>query len=443
MSDTIYALATTPGRAAVAIIRVSGLRAGEVLESLAGPKPPPRLAALRALRDPGTGELIDRGLVLWFPGPGSFSGEDVVEFQVHGGLAVVDALSVSLSRLLVRPAAPGEFTRRAFEHGRLELSQAEAVADLVDAETAEQRRQALKQLGGALAGRHNHWRTLLLEAAAALEASIDFPEEGLSPHDQVVELLRKLRTELAGALADRRGEQVRAGLKIAIFGPPNSGKSSLLNRLLGEEAAIVSPHAGTTRDVVTRTYEAGPFRVSLADTAGIHAAAEDVEAEGVRRAAEQCREADLRILVVDGSRCDALWAPLVRWLRKGDLMVINKADLAPGLDPGPTETVPGVTRLRASALLGTGIEAVRIALEQRISASMVGSDFPATTRERHRALLEQAFAAVGRAIDARKPEPELLAEDLRAATHALSRVTGRIGNEDVLEALFSSFCIGK
>ncbi len=444
MSDTIYALATPPGRGAVAVVRCSGPLAGAAVDTLAGGRPAPRMASLRRLR--WAGEVLDEALVLWFPAPASYTGEDGAEFHVHGGRATVEALSEALEALGLRPALPGEFTRRAFEHGRLGLAQAEAVADLVDAETAAQRRQALDQLGGALDRRHADWRRDLLALAGLLEAAVDFPDEEVPPdiRAEVAVRLNALRAELAAAVDDRRGEVVRDGFRIALLGAPNAGKSSLLNRLTGVDAVIVSPQAGTTRDVVALPYQAGPYRVWLADMAGVRASDDPVEAEGVRRALAWAADASLRLLVVDGSGDGEAWAELAGEARPGDLLVLNKADLPPGrAERLATDPPPSLAILAVSAAMGEGVAELEAWLQARVAEALGGADFPAVTRRRHRALIAEALSAVDRATAAADLSAELIAENVRLAARALERITGRVGSEDVLGEVFARFCIGK
>ncbi len=303
MAETIFALATAPGRAAVAVVRLSGLGTRAALEALGMRIPPPREARLRRLRDHG-GEVLDDALVIWTPGPGSYTGEDAAELHLHGGMAVVDAVSGALLAAGARLAEPGEFTRRAFENGKLDLAQAEAVADLVEAETEGQKRQALAQLEGALGRRYEAWREGLLEALANLEAAIDFPDEELPANvaARARPPLETLEAELAQALegADR-GERVREGYRIAIVGAPNAGKSSLLNRLIEREAAIVTATPGTTRDVIEAPLAIGGFKVLLADTAGLRETGDEIEGEGIRRAKDWANGAALRLWVVDRS----------------------------------------------------------------------------------------------------------------------------------------------
>ena len=447
MTDTIFALATAPGRAAVAVVRLSGPGAREAVSALAGSIPPAREARLRRLR--GTdGGVIDEALVLWTPAPGSYTGEDAAELHLHGGAAVVDGISEALLARGLRLAEPGEFTRRAFENGKLDLTRAEAVADLVDAETEGQRRQALAQLGGALGRRYETWREALLGALAHLEAAIDFPDEDL-PADIAARArpgLVGLEAELAEALPGaERGERVRDGYRIAIIGAPNAGKSSLLNRLLAREAAIVMATPGTTRDVIEAPLVIGGFKVLLADTAGLREAADEIEGEGVRRARAWAGAAALRLWVIDAAASDGGWRLASDAVRAGDLLLLNKADRAPGSDAGWAEThadAAGLGLLKVSATTGDGLDGLHEALHRRVAADLSGGEFPAATRARHRGRLEEALTAVRRGIQALE-SPELAAEDLRLASRALGRIAGRIDPEEVLGRIFASFCIGK
>ncbi len=447
MTDTIFALATAPGRAAVAVVRLSGPAVRPAIEALAGSAPPAREARLRRLKD-SDGCVMDEALVLWTPRPGSYTGEDAAELHLHGGSSVVDAVSEALLRLGLRLAEPGEFTRRAFENGKLDLAQAEAVADLVDAETEGQRRQALAQLGGALGRRYEAWRETLLEALTHLEAAIDFPDEEL-PADVAARarpLVEGLEAELAQALSGaERGERVRDGYRIAIIGAPNAGKSSVLNRLLNREAAIVTPVAGTTRDVIEAPVVIGGFKVVLADTAGLRRARNEIEREGVRRAEAWAETAALRLWVVDGAGNEGDWTQAKAAVQPGDLLVLNKADLGRGKDREPAgvfATVRGCRIVAISAVQGGGVENLREQIARRVSADLSGGEFPAATQARHRVRLKEALAAVRRCLAALE-SPELAAEDLRIAGRALGRVTGRIDPEEVLGRIFASFCIGK
>ncbi|MET0182938.1 MAG: tRNA uridine-5-carboxymethylaminomethyl(34) synthesis GTPase MnmE [Caulobacterales bacterium] len=435
-SDTIAALASGAGRAGVAVIRISGPGAGPALFALTQQAAPePRKAALRAFLDPRKGAAIDEGLALWFPGPGSFTGEDVVELHAHGGPAVVAALLEALLALEgMRIAEPGEFTRRAFAHGKLDLTQAEGLADLIDADTDGQRAQALRQMQGALGALYESWRARLIEAMALLEAAIDFPDEDL-PEDLAARVAPKiaiLRGEMADHLSDaQRGERVRDGYRIAILGAPNAGKSSLLNALARREAAIVSDIPGTTRDVVEVRLVMAGFPVWIADTAGLREAADVIEAEGVRRALARAEEADLRIGLVEAGQ--TVPPELQKALRSDDVVVASKSDLA----------AAGAGLIAVSVKTGTGLAELEAALSERVAAALGVQEAPALTRARHRFLLGQAAAALERAEAALFGGTELAAEELRTAAFAVGKLTGRIDVEDLLDDIFSKFCIGK
>ena len=434
---TIYALSTAPGRAALAVIRVSGPAAGSAVRALTDRDvPKPRTAALRRLVEPESGDLIDEALILWFRGPASETGEDMAEFQVHGGRAVVQGVLEALSRLPgLRPAEPGEFTRRAVLNGKLDLTAAEAVADLVEADTRRQREQALAQMQGALAQAYDGWRDRLVALMARLEAVIDFSDEEL-PDDVTLGLLDAvgdLGNEISSYLDDdRRGERLREGLQIVILGAPNVGKSSLLNRLARREAAIVSDEAGTTRDVVEVTLDLAGFAVTLADTAGLRADAGEVEREGMRRALDRADRADLKLVLADASRWDETWAVVEHQVDDNTIIVANKSDL--GHVSRETPALP------VSCSTGEGLDELIDDVSRRIEEAW-GGESPGPTRERHRAGLEQAAAALERARLGQ--ESALIAEDLRLAATALGRITGRVDVEDLLDVIFSEFCIGK
>jgi tRNA modification GTPase len=447
MRDTIFAPATAPGRAAVAVIRLSGPDAGAALQALAGARPAPRRATLRKLRD-AAGEAIDKSLALWFPGPDSYTGEDVAELHVHGGAAVVGRVTEALLALGLRLADPGEFTRRAFEAGRLSLDQAEGVADLVDAETEAQARQAVAQLEGALGRRYIRWRGALAGALAMLEAAVDFPDEEL-PEDLAERArprIAQLRDDLERAQGDaRRGERVRDGYRIALIGAPNAGKSRLFNAMLAREAAIVTATPGTTRDVLEAPLVVAGFKVLLADMAGVRETAEAIEGEGVRRARAWAESAALRLWIVDASTGLGAWREASDLVRPADILVLNKTDLPSAADGAAAASrVEGaqLTLLGISAESGDGLEALWDSVAARVAADLTGADFPPVTRARHARALADALAHLERA-DAMLEAPELAAEDLRLAARALERITGRIGAEEVLDVIFSSFCIGK
>jgi tRNA modification GTPase len=450
---TIFALSSGRPPAAIAVVRISGPRAGVALKKLIGRVPEPRKAALARVRDPASGEVIDEALALWFPAPHSETGEDVAELQLHGGQAVVAGVLEALASVEgCRPAEAGEFTRRAFENGRLDLTAVEGLADLIAAETPAQRRLAFRQLKGLIGDRAEAWRRRLIEALALVEARIDFSDEADVPENLVAPALlaaRQLRSEIAQVLADgRRGERLRDGLVVAIAGPPNAGKSTLLNRLARREAAIVSPHAGTTRDVIEVHLNLEGYPVTLLDTAGIRESSEPVEQEGIRRAQERAGAADLILWVSDASADgraasgpDKSFGDTPVWLieNKADLesnaLVANSAGLSRN---------EYIFRASISALTGLGMEVLAGTLSEFAQNYFAATESTLITRARHRSALEETLAALDRALDpAQALHEELIAEELRAAATTLGRLTGRVDVEDILDVIFRDFCIGK
>jgi tRNA modification GTPase len=433
---TIFALASGAGAAGVAVVRVSGPGAGAALVALTDrPLPRRRVATLRRLVDPASAETLDEALVLWMPGPASFTGEDVVELHIHGGRAVVAGVVEALGRRAgLRPAEPGEFTRRAFETGRMDLTAAEAVADLVAAETAAQRRQALRQMGGALARLYDGWRERLVRALAHVEAAIDFPDEDLPGGilGAATGEVAALQVAIGAHLDDGgRGERLRAGVSVAIVGAPNAGKSSLLNALAGRDVAIVSARAGTTRDVIEVHLDLAGCPVILADTAGLRETDDEIEAEGVRRARARAAAADLTVALFDATTApDDATRALVG---PETIVVRSKADLGAPLG--------GIGGLPVSARTGAGLAELLARLTAAVTDRFAAADQPALTRARHRSALIEARDALARSRSARLPE--LAAEDLRLAARALGRITGRIDVEDLLDVIFRDFCIGK
>jgi tRNA modification GTPase len=434
MTDTIFAPATAAGRAAVAVVRLSGPETKRAVKAVAGDLPPARRASVRRLRD-AAGAPIDEALVLWFPGPGSYTGEDAAELHVHGGQAVVSALVEALSAQGLRLAEPGEFTRRAFENGKLDLAQAEGVADLVEAETDAQRRQALEQLGGRLSEVQGRWREALTGALAMFEAAVDFPDEEV-PADvasRARPILEVLIGELDAAAADAvRGERVREGFRIALLGAPNAGKSTLLNALAKRDAAIVTATPGTTRDIIEVPMVLGGYKVIVADTAGIRATEDEIEAEGVRRAEAWGMSADLRIWLVDGLGDPKPTVP--DSVRIGDLILLTKRDLGEGH--------PGLPGSPFTARSPNDVAWVESLLTEAVVEALSGTEAPAATRLRHRELLAEASERLRHALT-QDEALELAAEDVRLAARALDRITGRIDPEQVLGRIFSTFCIGK
>jgi tRNA modification GTPase len=445
--DTIFAPATAPGRAAIAIIRLSGPGSRDACEAVTGAAPPPpRHAALRRLCDPARREVLDRGLVLWFPAEGSATGEDVLELQVHGGRAVVGGLLEALAGLPgLRPAEPGEFSRRAFMNGRMDLTEAEGLADLIEAETRAQARQALRQMEGELGCLYESWRDVLLSALARLEAEIDFAPEEEVPDGLLREVrpeIERLSAEIAAHLADdRRGERLRDGLTVAVIGAPNAGKSSLVNRLARRDVAIVTATPGTTRDVLEVPLDLKGFPVTVLDTAGLREVAEMVEAEGVRRARTRAESADLRLALFDGASWPDLDAETLGLIGEASLIVVNKTDLG----RVPREPlVAGQAALRLSCLTGEGFGALCEALGAEATRRLTSQGGVALTRSRHRAAVRETAEALARFCSSPDDaELVLKAEDLRLAARSLGRITGRVAVDDLLDRIFSEFCIGK
>jgi tRNA modification GTPase len=458
--STIFALSSGRPPAAIGVVRVSGPQACTALERLTGRLPKPRQAALVRVRDPASGEAIDEAVVLWFPAPHSETGEDVAEVQLHGGQAVIAAVLKALAAIDgCRLAEPGEFTRRAFEHGKLDLTAVEGLGDLIFAETPAQRRQAFRQLKGLIGDRAEAWRARLIEALALIEARIDFSDEANVPENLIApaaDIVGRLRDEIAAALADgQRGERLREGLVVAIAGPPNAGKSTLFNRLARREAAIVSPYAGTTRDVIEVHLEIGGYPLTILDTAGIRDSSEPVEQEGIRRARTRAAEADLVLWVTDPSAGDRTGRPVPQLSKEAPHWLIeNKLDLLAARSTDQTKpdaTTAGQKNeaefiFLISATRGDGVEALFEALSRFVRDYFAGGETAIVTRERHRRALAHTVAALERALaeaQHRDPREELIAEELRQGTLALGRLTGRVDVEDVLDKIFRDFCIGK
>jgi tRNA modification GTPase len=441
---TIFALSSGRLPAAIAVVRISGPAARFGLETLAPKVPEPRRAGLRKLRNPLTKAVLDEALVLWLPGPNTETGEDMVELHLHGGRAVVAAMFRELGEVPgLRPAEPGEFTRRAFENGRLDLTGVEGLADLIFAETEAQRAQAMRQFQGLLGGRAESWRARLVEALALVEARIDFSDEADVPENLLAPALRAARElfdEIEETLRDgRRGERLREGLVVAIAGPPNAGKSSLLNAIAKREVAIVSPHAGTTRDVIEVHLDLGGYPVTLLDTAGIRESDDPVEQEGVRRARARAAAADL-VLWVTEPKSEQTSSDKVEnyWF------VRNKTDL---IDSAPNQSSDRVCHSRIytiSATTGAGIDGLVAALGDHAGDVLSGREPALVTRQRHRQVLGEASEALARALGkGQAGREDIVAEELRLAARALGRLTGRVDVEDVLDVIFRDFCIGK
>ncbi len=440
--DTIFALSSGAGMAGVAVVRLSGANVDRILGLLGVDElPPPRQAALYGLTRPDDGSPLDQGLVVRFPAPASFTGEDVAELHVHGSDAILSALFEDISQSeMARLAEPGEFTRRAFENGKLDLTQAEGLADLIEARTEGQRKLALKQYDGVLADLYDRWRAELVDILAYAEAEIDFSDEELPEalHAQVVARINQLKQEIVNHSSSALlGENLRLGLPVTILGAPNVGKSSLLNALARRDAAIVSEEAGTTRDVVEVQLNLGGYAVNIQDTAGLHEAQGEVEAEGIRRAESRGRDAALKIVVLDGL-ASTVPALIAEWIDESAIVVASKLDLA-GTRLDDVAGFP--VDFHVSAITGTGIGELLAEVSERVASRLSGQEGAVPTRQRHRDALRDAREALDRALSANLPE--LAAEDIRLATRALGRITGRVDVDEMLEAVFRDFCIGK
>lgn len=441
-TSTIFALSTAPGRAGVAVIRISGPEAQACVAAMAGPLPAPRQIALRTIRDGETGEALDRAVVFWMAGPKSETGEDLAEFQLHGGPAIVRAVLTALARMSgCRMAEPGEFTRRALVNGRIDLAEVEGLGDLIHAETDAQRRQALRQASGAASKQYEGWRSALIEAASLVEASIDFSDEAdvasasyEGARDRVVQLAADLSAHLDDG---HRGEIVRDGFRVALMGPPNAGKSSLLNALARRDVAIVSDEAGTTRDLIEVRLDLAGVPVVLTDTAGLRAASGAIEREGIRRSLEAGRIAHLVLWLTETGEppsADSLGPDISR---ETILVIRSKIDLK-RVDSAvfPAQHV-------ISALTGEGLADLISGLTRRAADAAGDGSSVVVSQVRHRAHLDAALAGLNAFLAGRGDDIELRAEDLRRAAAELGRITGRVDPEDVLDRIFSSFCIGK
>ncbi|KAF9149014.1 tRNA modification GTPase gtpbp3, mitochondrial [Linnemannia schmuckeri] len=482
--DTIFALSTHPGKAGIAVVRVSGPQAKLVLKNMTlakSPFPKPRQAVTRRLLCPQSNELLDKGMVVWFPGPRSFTGEDSVEFHCHGGKAVVDGILRGIGNAgpHIRLAEPGEFSRRAFENNKLDLTEVEGLADLLNAETEAQRRLALRQADGGLKNLYETWRTQLIKSMALIEALIDFGEdENIEDdvYDNVVAKVKTLRRDIRKHMDDDRcGEILRDGIHVTILGPPNAGKSSFLNFITKRQAAIVSPIPGTTRDVVEVSLDIGGYPILIGDTAGLRSSQDEIEMEGVRRAQDRIRLADINIAILpvtdfmgsdkaiggDGASVDPIVLDAVRKNSK-TMVLINKMDL-PGLDSDlAMAAVKSVLwsdtnqslddennvqrRLWAiSCQTGDGIgqfleDFIKI-LKNRFESSVSSST--SITQYRHRKHLENCIQSLDAFLDLSADDIVLGAEELRHAASDLGRITGRVDVEEVLDVVFREFCIGK
>ena len=435
--ETIYALSSGGLPSGVAVVRLSGPRVRFVVETLCGTMPEPRRASLRRLRDPREGQVLDEALVILFEGPASFTGEDVAEFHLHGGRAVVAAFLKALEAFDgVAPAEAGAFTRRAFEAGRLDLTEVEGLGDLIQADTEAQRRLALRQMGGELGRLYDHWRTVLVRCRAMIEAELDFADEEDVPGsvgDTIWEDVIRIRDEISRHLSDnRRGERLRSGLQVVLLGPPNAGKSSLLNALAQRDVAIVTEEAGTTRDLIEVHLDLGGYPVCLVDTAGLReGGAGAIEKEGMRRALERARSADLVLwLGVAGEKRDALsedWGSGTVW------RIATKTDLR----------AAGSDEIGCSVVLEGGLDLLLARLSRFASETIGATEAPVLTRARHRDGLRRCLEGLDRALEGSARALELRAEDLRLAADGLARIVGKTDVEDLLDVIFRDFCVGK
>ncbi|MGB0906160.1 MAG: tRNA uridine-5-carboxymethylaminomethyl(34) synthesis GTPase MnmE [Maricaulaceae bacterium] len=443
--DTIFSLSSAPGRAGIAVFRVSGPKTGKIMSSLIDRSlPKPRFALFATFLGPKKSH-IDEGLLLWMPGPASFTGEDCAECHVHGSPAVIEKMASTFLSHGARQSEAGEFTRRAFANGKMDLTEAEGLADLIDADTEGQRRQALRQMQGGLKNRYENWREALLDGLAQIEGEIDFPDEADIPDDLAHKAdapLKDLCNDMQKALLNAdRGERVRSGLDIALIGAPNAGKSSLINILVDKEAAIVTHIPGTTRDVLEVNLVMAGLPIRLFDTAGLRQSDDEIEAEGVRRALARAQESDIRILVHDANDTvlnDDAKALLV----DGDIFLINKTDINVSRE---TLALPieNIHRYNVSAKTGSGMDTLRQALEDIVTDRFSPSQDAGLTRARHRNCVERASQSVQRARDVLNRAPELAGDDLRAALHALKELAGETDIEAVFDRIFSRFCVGK
>lgn len=440
--ETIFALSTAPGRAGIAIVRASGPDSFNAMKALTGKELKPNMATFCKIFDPVSRETIDQAVALYFKAPHSYTGEDLAEYHVHGGRAVIESLLDALSKQKNhRMALPGEFTRRAFENNKLDLTEAEAVADLINAETQAQKHQALSQLGGQLSLLYAGWSDRLKKSLAYIEADIEFPDEDLPDgiENEIKPGVRALLSDISEHLNDnRRGERLRDGIHVVIIGAPNAGKSSLINALAQRDVAIVSDVAGTTRDLIEVPMDLGGYPVVFVDTAGLrpeHIGAsghDKIENEGMKRALERARNADLRVLVFDGSLGDAD-AETLQLLDENAIVVINKADQKVNLQ------LAGAIEISAAS--GQGMQEFLDTLLRKVKNLLGASDTPSLTRQRHRHALEECENFLMRSLEAALPE--LIAEDMRLAIRALGKISGKVDVEDLLDVVFRDFCIGK
>ncbi|WP_440655806.1 tRNA uridine-5-carboxymethylaminomethyl(34) synthesis GTPase MnmE [Candidatus Pelagibacter sp. HIMB1509] len=442
---TIYALSSGPGISGVAIIRISGKDTSQVIKLLTGKNPPkPRVATLRKINKINTSELIDEGLILWFPGPQSYTGEDMAEIQVHGSKAVVDALHSSISQIEnCRLAEPGEFTKLAFQNGKINLLEAESISDLISSETEIQRQQAIKVMNGKSADQFNFLREKLLKILAHVEAKIDFPDEDLPNNilDEIKNNLNDVIQKIKKILNDQKvGERIREGFKIAILGPTNAGKSSLINYLSNRDVAIVSEIAGTTRDVIETHLNIDGYPVIISDTAGIRDSKDEIEKKGIKLSLNKADEADLKLVVIDVKSLD-FTGVLKGLLDENAILVINKSDL---LEKEIDSEIKNINHVLISIKNNKNIDELISKIKNNLKNKFITSDDILITRERHRQHLEQCLEHLNNFNQKKEIEDfDKAAEDLRLATRHLGMIVGKVDVEEILGSIFNDFCIGK
>ena len=442
---TIYALSTGPGVSGVAIIRVSGKETREVIKLLTNKgTPEPRVATLRKINKINTSELIDEGIILWFPGPDSYTGEDMAEFHIHGSKAVIEALHSSISKIEnCRLAEPGEFTKLAFQNGKINLLKAESIADLVSAETEIQRQQAIRIMNGKSADKFNELREKLLTILSHVEAKIDFPDEDL-PEDtlkNIKKISNQVIINIKNILEDQRvGERIREGFKIAIIGPTNAGKSSLLNHLSDRDVAIVSEIAGTTRDVIETHLNIDGYPVIISDTAGIRESKNEIEKKGIKLALKKAEDADLKLIVIDAKSLD-FKGILKDLMNESAILVINKSDL---LTKDLNSEIKKIDHVLISVKNNHNMESLILKIKDKLKNKFITNDNILITRERHRQHLEQSLAYLKNFNEKNQAEDfDKAAEDLRLATRHLGMIVGKVDVEELLGSIFNEFCIGK
>jgi tRNA modification GTPase len=442
---TIYALSSGPGMAGVAVVRVSGKETSKVIKLITNDDLPiPRVATLRKMNNINTNELIDEGLLIWFPGPQSYTGEDLAEFHVHGSRAVVGALHASISNVEnCRLAEPGEFTKRAFQNGRINLMKAESIGDLISAETEIQRKQAVKIMNGKSSDIFNSWREKLLKILSHVEAKIDFPDEDLPKGilQEIKQTSEQVSNEIKKVLNDQKvGEIIREGFKIAIVGPTNAGKSSLLNYLSKRDVAIVSETAGTTRDVIEAHLNLDGYPVVISDTAGIRDSKDEIEKKGIKLALKRAEEADLRLVVVEPKNLD-FTGFLNGLFDENSILVINKSDL---LQKNLDSQIKKLEHVLISLIKNSNLDILINKIKNKLKNKFISTEDILITRERHRQNLEQCVEYLKRFSDKKKNHDlDKGAEDLRLATRHLGMIVGKVDVEEILGSIFNDFCIGK